>query len=131
MLKIHLGHGLVIWLLLGISPVNNDVTAPNPSPSIADAMLCHRRGLVAVVLEKGEATVLLLWVVRRAVNDDVLETVCTTNGRMYVRSPQQTYNTRLVYYISSDRSQYFVLRSDINGRTNVRIIKQCTGDVQT
>lgn len=76
---LHLGHGLLVGLLLRISPVHDDVASPHLDPAGAETALRQGRRLVRFVFQEAEAAVLLL-VVGRAVYDDLDESGYTWGG---------------------------------------------------
>jgi len=80
----NLRHSLIVWFLLWVGPVNNNVTTPDTRITVADTMLGHRRRLVTVVFQKCKATILLLDIIRRIVDNDVGDAICQSNNTVYI-----------------------------------------------
>jgi len=80
----NLRHSLIVWFLLWVGPVNNNVTTPDTRITVADTMLGHRRRLVTVVFQKRKATILLLDIIRRIVDNDVGDAICQSNNTVYI-----------------------------------------------
>ena len=80
----YLFHGFIIWLILRVGPINNDVALPDLGPAVGQLPLGCGSILVTVVLQESKPSVLQLRVVSRTVHYNFLQTLW------------RKYNTQLV-----------------------------------